>query len=255
ESFDTFALLALLGLGALHGINPGMGWLFAVSLGLQERSRRAVWRAMGPLALGHALAVATAITVATVVGLVIPPEIQRWIVAAALLAVGVMHLRRHFHPRFGGMRVGARELTMWSFLMASAHGAGLMVLPIFLEAGDQPVAVAESPAPGDVTVAATSHVHHGHDHGAVEIVAANEDVALHGAHAAHAAALGGVPGDGLAGLLGALIHAAGYLLATVLIAVIVYEKLGLRLLRRAWINMDVIWAGALVTTAVLLVVL
>ena len=191
---------ALLLLGAAHGVNPGMGWLFAVALGLQQQDRRAVWRALLPLAAGHALAIAAAIGLAAAAGVVLPPRELRWVVAVALLAMGAFHLARHRHFRWGGMRVGARDLTIWSFLMASAHGAGLMALPVVLGAG---------------------HAAH---------------VAGHSAHAM--------------GLLASGVHAAGYLLATGAIAVVVYERLGLRLLGRAWVNLDVLWAGALVVAAV-----
>ena len=128
----TWPWAALALLGAVHGLNPGMGWLFAVALGLQERDRRAVWSAMLPLAVGHALAIAAAIGVAAVVGLVVATDGIRWIVAATLLVLGVVRLRRHRHPRWVGMRAGARDLTLWSFLMATAHGAGLMLLPFAL---------------------------------------------------------------------------------------------------------------------------
>src|SRR5215203_3442939 len=116
--------IALALLGAVHGLNPGMGWLFAVALGVQRGERRAVWRALLPLGVGHALAIALAIAVASTVGLVLPPHVLRWFVAAALLAMGVRQLRRHRHPRGGGMRVSMRDLVAWSFLVATAHGAG-----------------------------------------------------------------------------------------------------------------------------------
>jgi hypothetical protein len=101
-----------------------MGWLFAVALGLQEGSGRAVWRALPPLAVGHALAVVAALGLAAAAGLVLAPERVRWIVAALLLGTGLFHLVGHRHPRFGGMRVGSRDLVIWSCLMATAHGAG-----------------------------------------------------------------------------------------------------------------------------------
>src|SRR5688500_1273247 len=110
--------LALVSLGALHGINPGMGWLFAVSLGLQEGRRAAVWGALGPLALGHALAVGAAVALALAAGLVLSPVELRWGMAAALAGVGALHLTRHRHSRWVGMRVGARDLTLWSFLVS-----------------------------------------------------------------------------------------------------------------------------------------
>lgn len=213
--------VALLLLGATHGINPGMGWLFAVALGMQEQERRAVWRALLPLAAGHTVAIAGTIAAAGVLGLALPIGTLKWLVAATLLGVGVMHLIGHRHPRWGGMRVGARDLAVWSALMATAHGAGLMALPFVLRAS------ADAAADG-------------------------------GAHAGHAAMVHsamvhteGLAGDAGIGLWATAVHTLGYLLTTGAVAVVVYEKVGLRVLRRAWVNLDVVWAAALVVTAVL----
>ena len=195
---------ALLLLGAYHGINPGMGWLFAVALGMQERRRTAVAWSLVPITLGHALAIAVAIAVAGVVGMVVSLGPLKLIVAAALFAFGGYRVIRHRHPRGGGMRVGFRDLTVWSFLMASAHGAGLMVLPVLfgLSAGE----------------------HAGHPAGAQSLPSASLAIAI---------------------------HTAGYLLVTALVAAIIYEKIGLAVLRKAWVNMDLIWAGTLVLTGLL----
>ena len=206
---------ALLALGAGHGINPAMGWLFAVALGLQRQSRGAVWGALGPLAVGHALAIAAAIAAAGVVGLIVPLEVLKWGTAGLLVGLGVFRLVRSRHIAYGGMRVDARELATWSFLMASAHGAGLMVLPLVM--GDVPVA---------------GHARH--------VVA--ESVI-------------GVAGVEWNGVLATLVHTAGYLLVTGVIAVIVYERVGLRFLRTAWVNLDLVWALALVVTGIATVVL
>src|SRR5215469_5542274 len=105
-------LITILLLGAFHGVNPGMGWLFAVALGMQERRQGAVWRAMIPLTLGH--------------GIAVPAGSLKVPVAVTLAALGVHRLVRHHHFTGGGMRVGMRGLTIWSFLMATCHGAGLM---------------------------------------------------------------------------------------------------------------------------------
>jgi hypothetical protein len=208
NALDAGPVIALVTLGAVHGVNPAMGWLFAVALGLQERRARAVWRALPPLALGHALSVALVVALGAAVGRVLPPELLRYGTAAALLVFGVRRLMRgHRHPRFGGMRVGARDLTVWSFLMATAHGAGLMVLPFVM--------------PDAAT--------HGH-----------------GTHVAHA----GVFAGETTALAAAAVHAASYLLVTCVLAVVVYERVGLRMLRTAWINLDVLWAVALIATAV-----
>jgi hypothetical protein len=196
----------LIALGAFHGINPGMGWLFAVALGMQERRRTAVIRALLPLGVGHALAVAAAVAVALAVGAVIPIQWLRWPVAVFLIALGAMRLFRHKHPRWASMRVGMRGLTVWSFLMATAHGAGLMVVPVFV----------------GMTMAGCSH---------------------------HAHIIAG--GGAATALLATGLHAAGYLIVTALVALVVFEKLGVGLLRRAWFNLDLVWASALVATGAL----
>ena len=202
--------LALLALGAAHGINPAMGWLFAVGRGLQERDRRAMLRALGPLAVGHALAIVVAIAVAMSLGRVLPQGVLKWVVAASLLVVGIDGVRRHRHVRLGGMRVNARELATWSFLMASAHGAGLMVLPFVVGHGSMSM-----------------------DHDAFPVTGSAAGIANLNSTA----------------LTAALIHTLGYLLVTLFLAVIVYEKLGLRVLRTAWINVNAIWSVALIAAA------
>jgi hypothetical protein len=209
----SFPWLALFLLGAIHGVNPAMGWLFAVGRGLQQRDRRAMYRALGPLAVGHAVAIALAVITALALGEMVPLGWLRWLVAGALLTVGVEGLVRHRHISLGGMRVGARELAVWSFLVATVHGAGLMVLPFVLGAT----------APRSVAG------HHHHD-----------PVLL---------AAGGPTIEPL-GITAPLIHTLGYLAVTALLAVVVYEKVGLGVLRRAWINLDVFWAGALIVAGV-----
>jgi hypothetical protein len=126
------ALWLMLLLGAYHGLNPGMGWLFAVALGMQERKGSAVGRALVPMALGHGLAIGGAVMAAALLGMTLPRDAIRYPVAAGLFALGILSLFGHYHPRWVRMQVGFRDLTIWSFLMASAHGAGLMVLPILL---------------------------------------------------------------------------------------------------------------------------
>jgi hypothetical protein len=142
-------------LGVWHGINPAMGWLFAVASGMQERSGAAVWRSLGPLAAGHALAVAGAVLAAGLAGAVLPLRTLQWLVAGALVGMGVYRLARARHPRFGGMRMGPFELATWSLLMATAHGAGLMVVPVLmrdsavtLQASHHLAAIAPAPAVG-----------------------------------------------------------------------------------------------------------
>src|SRR5437879_6715506 len=138
---STVLWLMLL-LGAYHGINPGMGWLFAVALGMQEQKGSAVVRSLVPIAVGHAAAVGSVVLTAAFLGMTLPLIAIRYSAAAVLIGLGVHYLVRHQHPRWVRMQVGFRDLTVWSFLMASAHGAGLMVVPVLLrsntvEAQDQ----------------------------------------------------------------------------------------------------------------------
>jgi hypothetical protein len=202
----------LIALGAFHGINPGMGWLFAVALGMQERRRSAVLLALMPLGAGHALAVAVAVGAALATGFAIPLVWLRWPIASVLVALGAWRFFRHRHPRWTGMRVSAGGLIVWSFLMATAHGAGLMVVPVFM---------------GISMAAAGEHAHHMHTAGA-------------GTEAA---------------LLATSLHAVGYLAVTAFVAVLVFEKLGVGILRRAWVNLDLIWSAALVITGLLTLML
>src|SRR5215467_7700866 len=129
------ALWLMLLLGAYHGINPGMGWLFAVALGIQEQKGSAVARSIIPLAVGHALAIAVVVLAAALLGMVAPLTTVRYCVAAFLIGLGIWSLVKHWHPRWIRMQVGFRDLTVWSFLMASAHGAGLMVVPVLMGSG------------------------------------------------------------------------------------------------------------------------
>jgi hypothetical protein len=216
--------LSLLALGAVHGINPAMGWLFAVARGLQERKRSALWSALGPLAIGHAAAIAAAVAMAATLGRVAPLGVLRWMVAVALLAVGVDGLRRHRHVQLKGMRVSARELATWSFLMASAHGAGLMVLPFVL--GKRVPMPVGMPHHHLMTSAASSPS---------AVSASLVDV------------------DAMA-IVAPVVHTVGYLAATILLALVVYERLGVRVLKRAWINFELIWGVAMIAAAVFAVI-
>lgn len=210
-----FASIVLL--GAFHGINPGMGWLFAVALGLQAGNGRVVLRALGPMALGHALSIAATLSVAAALGVVLPLAWLRWVAVSCLLGLGILSLRRHFHPRGAGMCVGAKDLALWSFLIASAHGAGLMVLPFALQ-----LLAPQAPS---------AHVH--------EVTS----------HTSHLTMLQ-LGADQAGAVAATLLHTASYLAVTGAIAWLVYRKLGLRLLKNAWINMNQIWAVALIVTAV-----
>jgi hypothetical protein len=133
-------------LGAYHGINPGMGWLFAVALGLQERSARAVLRAVIPLTLGHVVSVSIVVLLAVLAALTFPHAIVHRAAAGVLLAFGVYRLVRVRHPRWVGMRVGFWGLALWGLLMSSAHGAGLMLLPFV--SGSRAMMQGAMPMPG-----------------------------------------------------------------------------------------------------------
>ncbi len=211
-SSEMTSCAMLMALGAFHGINPGMGWLFAVALGMQERRRGAVLRALVPLGAGHALAVAGTVGAALGIGFVFPLAWLRWPVSGVLVSLGVLRFVRHRHPRWTGMRVSMGGLTVWSFLMATAHGAGLMVVPVFM---------------GMSMPRAGEHAHHVH-------------------------AAGVSPG---AAFFATSLHAVGYLVVTAFVAMLVFEKLGVGILRRAWFNLDLIWSAALFATGTLTLML
>lgn len=126
---STSVWLALFLLGCYHGVNPGMGWLFAVALGFQEHKASAVLRSIVPLALGHLASVALIVLVAVTAAAAFPHAIVHDVAAAILLLFGAYRLVRARHPRWVGMRVGFWGLALWGFLMSTAHGAGLMLLP------------------------------------------------------------------------------------------------------------------------------
>jgi hypothetical protein len=129
---ELWPWLAVFGLGIFHGINPAMGWLFAVALGLQEQKRAAVFRALPPMVLGHALSIGIIIAAVMLARVSLPHRALKISAAAILFAFGFYRLLRSRHPTWVGMRVGFGDLTLWSFVMASAHGAGLMLVPLFL---------------------------------------------------------------------------------------------------------------------------
>ena len=214
---DLWPWLAVFGLGMFHGINPAMGWLFAVALGLQEQKRAAVLRALPPIVLGHALSIGIIIGAVLVARVNVPHRPLKIAAAVLLFAFGFYRLLRTRHPNWVGMRVGFGDLTLWSFVMASAHGAGLMLVPFFL------------PAP-------TAEPAHHHD-----------------VHEMHAWAFANFSAPSLLAASVA-VHTTGYLLMTAIIAILVYEKLGVAILRRAWFNIDLVWMLALMITGVFILV-
>jgi hypothetical protein len=194
-------------LGVYHGINPAMGWLFAVALGLQEKSGRAVVRALIPIAVGHAASIGLTVGLLAMGKASVPTEYLRWGTAAVLVGFGVLKLVRPRHPRWVGMRVSSRDLLFWSFLMATAHGAGLMLLPVFL-------------------------------------LGEGNEAPCHGSGCHNAAGLSLSSVSGYVAAVG--VHTLAMLVAAAAVALVVYYKFGLSLLRKAWLNLDVVWAAALI---------
>ncbi len=204
--------LALILLGAYHGLNPAMGWLFAVALGLQEGRREAVIKAFWPIALGHATAVILVVTAVLAAQVVVPLGLLKYLGAGALILFGLYKLVRRKHPRWVGMRVGFRDLTAWSFVMASAHGAGLMLVPVLLKLSG--------------TMQEMEHQAHEHWGHGVHLFLA--DPAVH------------------TGFTAITVHTLAMFAVMAAVAVVVYERLGLMILKRTWFNVDLLWAGALV---------
>lgn len=207
---DLWPWLVLAGLGAFHGINPAMGWLFAVALGLHRGSRAVVLRALLPIALGHALAIAAAMGAFAVAGVLFDPRLIRVVAGLTLIGWALYHwLYGSRHRVRVGMRTGYAGLALWSFLMATAHGAGLMLIPAVMPLGL-------------------------------------------GTHRHHAAGIG----DSLAVAFAAVgVHSLAMLAITGLVALVVYDRVGVAFLRRGWVNLDVLWNAALVITGVVLLLL
>ena len=132
------ALAGLAALGAFHGLNPAMGWLFAVALGLQQRSAWAITRALVFVTAGHAASLAVVALSLLIIGAFIPLDWVRIFSGIALLLFGGYKVFRYYrHPRWVGMQVTPRDLVLWSFLMATSHGAGLMLAPIILNLNER----------------------------------------------------------------------------------------------------------------------
>jgi hypothetical protein len=211
---EAWPWLALALVGVYHGLNPAMGWLFAVALGLQERHLAGVLKALIPVAVGHELSIALVVLVVGVAEVVAARDLLRASGALVLLGFGIFKLLKpRSHPRWVGMRVSGTDLVLWSFLMSSAHGAGLMLFPVLLG------------------LPATAHA---------------EGLASHGLVA-----------DGLAsasflqGITAVFVHTLAMLAAMAVVAVLVYLRFGVMVLRKTWVNLDALWAAALVLAGVL----
>ena len=190
----------IVALGAFHGLNPAMGWLFAVALGLQERSRRVVALALVPIAVGHAASVGLTVLLLEELQSVVSTETVRIVGAAALASFAIWKLMRNRHPRWVGFRIKPPELALWSFLMSTAHGAGLMLLPFLV--------------------------------------------------GVHVSTSDGVFPTGLGSAAVAVAaHTAGMIAVAAILAFAVYEVIGVGILRQAWVNVDRLWAMALLVGA------
>jgi hypothetical protein len=210
---------ALAALGAFHGLNPAMGWLFAVARGMQERSRSVLLGSLPPIAAGHLASVAIVAAVVSATRSVVTGNVVAIVGGAVLVGFGLWRLLSARHFRWAGMRLSAAQLAGWSFLMSSAHGAGLMLLPVL----------------------ATTPTH----------------PAGHAAHLAAAAPAGlaGTPAAALDGLLAAGVHTVAMFAVMATCALLVYEFVGLGILRRAWFNVDRLWAAVMVAAGALTIAL
>lgn len=195
------SLAALVALGAFHGLNPGMGWLFAVGRGLQERSRPLVLQSLPAIAAGHAAAVGVVAILVSLTQSVVATQIVAITGGVLLVGFGLWRLLSQRHFRWVGMKLSLWQLAGWSFLMSSVHGAGLMLLPVL---------TAEAAPAGHA----------------------------HGLHPQGSALLSGLFVTG--------VHTLAMFAVAGLIAVLVYEIVGLAILRRAWFNLDRLWAVALI---------
>jgi len=217
---DNWPWLALITLGAYHGLNPAMGWLFAVALGLQEGRREAVVKAFWPIALGHAAAVTLVVTAVLGLQVVVPLEVLRYLAAGTLISFGLYKVIRRKHPRWVGMRVGFKDLTAWSFIMASAHGAGLMLVPVLLKLSGSMHEMEHQ--------AHEAHEHWGHS---IHLFITNPEA--------------------LTDLAAVAVHTLSMFAVMAVVALVVYVRLGLMILKRTWFNVDLLWAAALVGAGVI----
>jgi hypothetical protein len=187
-----------------------------VALGLQRRSRRVVLRSLLPIAIGHEASVALVVLLVSGAQVVAAESMLRVAGGVCLIGFGAFKLLRpRSHPRWVGMRVSPWERVVGWFLMSSAHGAGLMLFPIVLGFS----------APFGV---------HAHEDGGVHVHVLEGGGAV--ALAQDAAAV--------------MLHTAAMLVTMGAVALLVYDRLGIAVLRRAWVNFDALWAAAVVAAGV-----
>lgn len=199
------SLAALFVLGAFHGVNPGMGWLFAVGRGLQERSRSLVLQSLPAIAAGHAASIGLVAILIALTQSVVATQAVAIVGGVLLVGFGLYRLLSERHFRWVGMRLSLWQLAEWSFLMSSVSGAGLMLLPILTSRGH------------------SLHVA-GHDHGLSA----------------------GAGSPVMTAFFVTAVHTLAMFLVAGTIAILVYEIVGLAILRHAWFNLDRLWAVALI---------
>jgi hypothetical protein len=203
---DAWPWVVVAGLGAFHGLNPAMGWLFAVALGLHRNERRVVWLSLLPIAAGHALSIALVAVAVVSAGMLIDGRTLGIVAGLTLIAWALYHWRYGAHHRVRvGLQTGLLGLGVWSFMMATAHGAGLMLWPALM-----PLCFS----------------------------------------AGAAASASGSIGPALAGVG---LHTLAMLAVTGAIAIVVFEWVGVAIVRRTWINLDLIWTLTLVAAGFWLV--
>ena len=207
--------LGLAALGVFHGLNPAMGWLFAVALALQRQRPSQLYTATACIAAGHLASLVLVLAALLAVGAFLPLQWVRIGAGLILLTFGIVRLILYYrHPRWVGMNVGGRDLIAWSFLMATAHGAGLMLAPVAL-------ALTQSASPTGLV----------------------GDLGEHG----YFLSLADAP---VWWVIGLLAHTAIMLATMLAAAAIVYYRVGVAFLRRGWINLDLLWAASLALAGV-----
>ncbi|MGI8872930.1 MAG: hypothetical protein ACR2KP_01110 [Egibacteraceae bacterium] len=209
---------AVVGSGVYHGLNPGMGWPLAVSAALMERRRWAMATALAALTVGHFVAMAAILLPLSAISTLLDWERPIRIAASAVVvSFGVYLLLNRRHPRFLA-RVPPHRLALWSFLVANAHGAGLMLLPIYLGLNSS---------------------------GGMGGIAGDM-----GDMAGRQAVGGLLEQQAVPALLVAAVHTLAMLAAGAIMAVAVYAWFGLRGVSRSWFNLDLVWALSLVVVGV-----